>query len=325
MIALASSFFTGVIGIHPIFGAFLAGLICPHEGGFAIKVTEKIEDLVSGLLLPLYFALSGLATNLGLLSDGITWAYVVAVIIVAFCGKFAGGTIGARLNGLVWRESFTIGVLMSCKGLVELIVLNIGLQAKILSTRTFTIFVIMALVTTFATTPLTSLLYPPWYQRKLEAWKRGEIDWNTGMPTSDRAAEAGGVEAEKAESAQVKKLLVYLRLDTMPTILALVGLFGDRAEITSREHHSFAEQEGLDASMVLPPRSVQVHGVRMVELNERGSTVMKVSEVDEYTAFDPVLNAFRVLGQMFNLAVSGEVCPRPVRHNVLHSLTLIIW
>jgi hypothetical protein len=214
---------------------------------------------------------------------------------------------------------------MSCKGLVELIVLNIGLQAKILSTRTFTIFVIMALVTTFATTPLTSLLYPPWYQRKLEAWKRGEIDWNTGMPTSDRAAEAGGVEAEKAESAQVKKLLVYLRLDTMPTILALVGLFGDRAEITSREHHSFAEQEGLDASMVLPPRSVQVHGVRMVELNERGSTVMKVSEVDEYTAFDPVLNAFRVLGQMFNLAVSGEVCPRPVRHNVLHSLTLIIW
>jgi hypothetical protein len=142
------------------------------------------------------------------------------------------------------------------------------------------------------------------------------------MPTSDRAAEIGGVEAEKAESAPVKKLLVYLRLDTMPTILALVGLFGDRAEITSREHPSFAEQEGLDASIVLPPRSVQVHGVRMVELNERGSTVMKVSEVDEYTAFDPVLNAFRVLGQMFNLAVSGEVCFEYLRVVVLDDLTL---
>jgi hypothetical protein len=317
MIALASSFFTGVIGIHPIFGAFLAGLICPHEGGFAIKVTEKIEDLVSGLLLPLYFALSGLATNLGLLSDGITWAYVVAVIFVAFFGKFAGGTIGARMNGLVWRESFTIGVLMSCKGLVELIVLNIGLQARILSTRTFTIFVIMALVTTFSTTPLTSLLYPPWYQRKLEAWKRGEIDWDTGKPTSDGVVGTASFEAEKAESAPVKKLLVYLRLDTMPTVLALVSLFGDRAEITSREHPSLVGQEDLDASIVLPSRSVQVHGVRMVELNERGSTVMKVSEVEEYTVFDPVLNAFRVLGQMFNLAVSGEVCLKSLQEQCL--------
>lgn len=137
LIALTSSFFTGVIGVHPIFGAFLAGLICPHDGGFAIKVTEKIEDLVSALFLPLYFALSGLSTNLGLLDDGITWAYVIGVIAVAFCAKFTGGALAARLNGLVWRESFTIGVLMSCKGLVELIVLNIGLQAKILSTRTF--------------------------------------------------------------------------------------------------------------------------------------------------------------------------------------------
>lgn len=136
LMALTSSFFTGVIGVHPIFGAFMAGLICPHEGGFAIKVTEKIEDLVSALFLPLYFALSGLSTNLGLLDTGITWAYVIGVICVAFLAKFIGCTVAARLNGLVWRESFTIGALMSCKGLVELIVLNIGLQAKILSQRT---------------------------------------------------------------------------------------------------------------------------------------------------------------------------------------------
>lgn len=113
----------GIIGVHPIFGAFLAGLICPHEGGFAIKLTEKIEDLVSVLFLPLYFALSGLSTNLGLLNDGITWAYVIGVIAVAFAGKIIGGTLAAKLNRLEWRESFTIGCLMSCKGLVELIVL----------------------------------------------------------------------------------------------------------------------------------------------------------------------------------------------------------
>lgn len=109
--------------MHPIFGAFLAGLICPHEGGFAIKLTEKIEDLISVLFLPLYFALSGLSTDLGLLDDGMTWAYVFGVIAIAFSGKIIGGTLAARLSKLEWRESFTIGVLMSCKGLVELIVL----------------------------------------------------------------------------------------------------------------------------------------------------------------------------------------------------------
>ena len=86
-------------------------------------MTEKIEDLVTVLLLPLYFALSGLSTDLGLLNDGITWGYVVGVIVVAFSGKIIGGTLAAKAMKLVWRESFSIGVLMSCKGLVELIVL----------------------------------------------------------------------------------------------------------------------------------------------------------------------------------------------------------
>ena len=98
-------------------------MICPHDGGFAIHLTEKIEDLVATLFLPLYFAYSGLSTNLGLLNDGITWAYVIGVTAVAFGGKIIGGTLAARACKLVWRESFTIGCLMSCKGLVELIVL----------------------------------------------------------------------------------------------------------------------------------------------------------------------------------------------------------
>jgi Kef-type K+ transport system membrane component KefB len=101
----------------------LVGIICPHEGGFAVKVTEKIEDLVSVVFLPLYFALSGLSTNLGLLNDGKAWGYVIGVLAVAFGGKIIGGTLAARANKLLWRESLTIGALMSCKGLVELIVL----------------------------------------------------------------------------------------------------------------------------------------------------------------------------------------------------------
>jgi Kef-type K+ transport system membrane component KefB len=123
LLTLTSAWFTGIVGIHPIFGAFLVGLICPHDGGFAIKMTEKIEDLISVLFLPLYFALSGLSTNLGLLNDGITWGYVIGIIIIAFSGKIIGGTLAAKLCGMLWRESATVGVLMSCKGLVELIVL----------------------------------------------------------------------------------------------------------------------------------------------------------------------------------------------------------
>jgi Kef-type K+ transport system membrane component KefB len=135
MCALASSFFTQVIGVHAIFGGFLIGLLCPHEGGFAIKLTEKIEDLVTAIFLPLYFTLSGLQTDLGLLDSAITWGYVVAVILIAFVAKVAGGTLASRVCGLLWRESFTIGVLMSCKGLVELIVLvsQVKLQTVIFS------------------------------------------------------------------------------------------------------------------------------------------------------------------------------------------------
>lgn len=123
LIVLASAFFTQVIGVQAIFGGFLIGLLCPHEGGFAVKLTEKIEDLVATLFLPLYFTLSGLSTNLGLLDSGVVWAYVVGIIAIAFSAKVVGGALASRLFGMLWRESFAIGVLMSCKGLVELIVL----------------------------------------------------------------------------------------------------------------------------------------------------------------------------------------------------------
>jgi Kef-type K+ transport system membrane component KefB len=310
LIALASSFFTGVIGIHPIFGAFMAGLICPHEGGFAIKVTEKIEDLISALFLPLYFALSGLSTNLGLLDNAITWGYVIGVLAVAFVGKFVGASVAARANGVVWRESFTIGALMSCKGLVELIVLNIGLQAKILSQRTFTIFVVMALITTFITTPLTMALYPPWYQKKLEAWKKGLIDWDTGNPINPDD-DASSVVAAKLETSKVKTLLVHLRLDNMPTLMTFVSLLAaptKSGDATARQHPMLAgKSASVDESLKTPNRPLEVHGVRMIELTDRDSSVMSVSDVEEFHWKDPIINTFRNFGRLYNLSVSGEV------------------
>lgn len=311
LIALTSSFFTGVIGVHPIFGAFMAGLICPHEGGFAIKLTEKIEDLVSALFLPLYFALSGLSTDLGLLNNGITWAYVFGVIAVAFFAKVIGGSGAARLNGRVWRECFTIGALMSCKGLVELIVLNIGLQAKILSTRTFTIFVLMALVTTFATTPLVSALYPPAYQRKLERWRNGEIDWNTGRPVGETSDDDAAYTSEGLLKGQVvyfNKMLFHLRLDNMPSLLALIAMLGRANEACLDIKRRSPD---VPASQKRPWGSTEMHGVRLLELTERDSSVMKVSEADEYSTLDPIVNTFRALGRLHGVPVSGEVIVVP--------------
>ncbi|KAG9245604.1 Sodium/hydrogen exchanger family-domain-containing protein [Calycina marina] len=340
VLVLFSAFFTAIIGVHPIFGAFVIGLICPHEGGFAIKLTEKIEDLVTVLFLPLYFAYSGLSTNIGLLNDAITWAYVIGIIAVAFAGKIVGGTLAAKSCKLFWRESFTIGVLMSCKGLVELIVLNIGLQAKILSTRTFTMFVVMALITTFATTPLVSFLYPPWYQKKLQSWKNGETDWDGNHIALEAVNdETSETSLEKLQTAQVQKLLVYLRLDSLPSLFTFINLMsGDRPIAKTKVHRNKSTLDSVpengEAPDDVPKRPLEVHGLRILELTDRTSSVMKVSE-GEYSYQDPVVNAFRTFAQLNNVAVSGavSVVPEDSYTEVLNShsseyssdLVLIPW
>ncbi|KAE8155263.1 Sodium/hydrogen exchanger family-domain-containing protein [Aspergillus avenaceus] len=321
--ALASAFFTQVIGVHAIFGGFLIGLLCPHEGGFAIKLTEKIEDLVAALFLPLYFTLSGLQTNLGLLDSGMVWGYVIAVIAIAFFAKVIGGAMASRFCGLLWRESFAIGVLMSCKGLVELIVLNIGLQANILSTRTFTIFVVMALVTTFATTPLTTYLYPKWYQIKVERWRRGEIDWDGNPVQPGSRNDSMAVAKEELQANAVRKLLVYLRLDGLSSICTLAALLGpsrfarppvpklhpDRQKAQSMSPEPATEE--LAGTEVEESPALQVHGVRLMELTDRDSSVMKVSEIDEYTLWDPVVNTFRAFGQWHDMSIMAGVSVVP--------------
>ncbi|KAL2785051.1 Sodium/hydrogen exchanger family-domain-containing protein [Aspergillus keveii] len=318
MCALASSFFTQVIGVHAIFGGFLIGLLCPHEGGFAIKLTEKIEDLVTAIFLPLYFTLSGLQTDLGLLDSAITWGYVVAVILIAFVAKVAGGTLASRVCGLLWRESFTIGVLMSCKGLVELIVLNIGLQAEILSHRTFTIFVVMALVTTFATTPLTTLLYPKWYQDKVDRWRRGEIDWDSNPVQNSERSDSVAAAKEHLQSNKIRRLLVYLRLDGLSTICTLAALLGPNQPPTPKVHpektpEGRTAEQGAEESAVNEEEdtSLKVHGIRLMELTDRDSSVMKVSEVDEQSLWDPVINTFRAFGQWHNISIMAGVSVVP--------------
>ncbi len=157
---LLSALTTEAIGIHAIFGAFLFGALIPHDSRIAREMIHKLEDLVTTLLLPAYFAFTGMRTQIGLVAGWEQWLVCLAIIVVATLGKF-GGTLGAaRVMGVGWRDSASLGILMNTRGLMELIVLNIGLDLKVISPTLFAMMVLMALVTTVATSPILYLLIP---------------------------------------------------------------------------------------------------------------------------------------------------------------------
>jgi len=159
LLLLACSGATELIGIHALFGAFLFGVATPKKNGFAGALAERLETVAVVLLLPLFFAFSGLRTQLGLLNDAADWGVTLAIIALATLGKFGGSAVAARLTGVPWREASAIGVLMNTRGLVELVVLNIGFDLGVISSTVFTMLVVMALVTTFATSPIIRRIY----------------------------------------------------------------------------------------------------------------------------------------------------------------------
>ena len=157
-VMLVSAYVTEVIGIHALFGAFMAGISMPSSLSFRRVVTEKVEHLSMAILLPLFFAFSGLRTQIGLLNDLHSWGVCGIVIVTAIVGKFGGSFLAARFLGQSWRDSLSLGALMNTRGLVELIVLNIGYDLGILTPEIFAMLVIMALVTTFMTGPVLDLI-----------------------------------------------------------------------------------------------------------------------------------------------------------------------
>jgi Kef-type K+ transport system membrane component KefB len=158
LLLLLSALMTEHIGIHALFGAFLLGAILPREGGLSQAIAERVEDFVVVLLLPLFFAFSGLRTQIGLLGSAEDWWICGLIVLVACVGKFGGSTLAARWTGMRWREASALGVLMNTRGLMELIVLNIGLDLGVISPTVFTMMVLMALVTTVMTSPLVAFL-----------------------------------------------------------------------------------------------------------------------------------------------------------------------
>jgi Kef-type K+ transport system membrane component KefB len=155
---LVCALITETIGIHALFGAFIAGVVMPSAVDFRVFLKEKIESFSAAALLPLFFAFTGLRTQISLLNDWQSWALCGVIILVAIAGKLVGSMLMSRWTGMSWSHSFAIGALMNTRGLVELVVLNIGYDLGILSGRIFAMMVLMALVTTFMTGPLLSLV-----------------------------------------------------------------------------------------------------------------------------------------------------------------------
>lgn len=155
---LISCYTTEVIGIHALFGAFMAGVIMPPNMNFRNMFIEKVEDVSLILLLPLFFVVTGLKTQIPLLNDAESWKLCGIIIAVAVAGKFLGSSLSARFVGQNWRESVIIGALMNTRGLMELVVLKIGLELGVLTDAMYTMFVIMALVTTAMTGPVLDLI-----------------------------------------------------------------------------------------------------------------------------------------------------------------------
>jgi Kef-type K+ transport system membrane component KefB len=234
---LAAGFVTDTIGIHALFGAFVMGVLVPKEGPFAGALVEKVEDLVSGLFLPLYFVSSGLKTDVATISGAQSWGLLVLVIFTACIGKIVG-TVGVSLCCKVpFKDALTLGFLMNTKGLVELIVLNIGKDRGVLNDQTFAIMVLMALFTTFITTPLVVAIYKP--AKKLA---RAEYRHRT-------------IESNDPKS-QLRTLACFHSSTNVPSLINLVE--------ASRGGTS-KKKEGLC-----------VYAMHLMELSERSSAILMI-------------------------------------------------
>lgn len=243
---LGSALTAEAIGIHALFGAFLFGAVVPREGDAVGALIPKIEDLVVVVLLPIFFAITGLRTRIGLVDTPELWGWAAIVTTVATVGKFLGSAVPARLMGVSTRESATLGALMNTRGLMELIILNIGLDLGVLSPLLFSMMVMMAVTTTFITTPVVRLLFPP--ERVLA--EREEA----------RSGSLGGV------------LAAVSHPESVPGIARIVAALcaGSRAPAWALRLIPLADRASLFPEMERPEEPTEDDAARALALEARG-------------------------------------------------------
>ncbi|KAI7740179.1 hypothetical protein M8C21_013484 [Ambrosia artemisiifolia] len=270
---LAASFVTDTIGIHALFGAFVVGVLIPKEGAFGVALVEKVEDLVSGLFLPLYFVSSGLKTNVASIKGARSWGLFLLVIFTACFGKIAGSVGVCLVCKMPFMEALAIGLLMNTKGLVEIIVLNIGKDRGVLNDETFAIMVLMALVTTFITTPLVVAVYKPAKIPSNSEYKHRTLD-GRGSSTSP-----------------FRMLLCFHSVRNIPTMINLIEVL-----------------RGTGKKEVL-----LVHAMHLMELSERSSAILMVHKArknglpfwkkDTNSGSDQIVVAFEAFQQLSRVTI----------------------
>src|SRR5438094_19399 len=288
---LLSAIATDRIGIHAIFGAFLFGAVMPQRSEFIRELVGKLEDFVAVFLLPLFFAYTGLRTQIGLIGgDGKLWLFCGLILFIAVLGKWGGSTAAAKAVGLHWRESLAVGILMNTRGLTELIILNIGLDLGVIPPTLFAMLVIMALVTTFMTTPLLSLVYPRAEQERMVAEETGDEEdegqrkWRVLIPIGSAAEghELVHTALRLARDHEEDTELVLLRPVRLP------GASGARVKLVGRAEdddaaHKLSERaaqayESTGVWTVAAPVAGDVHGRLVEEAKEADLVVMGVSD-----------------------------------------------
>jgi Kef-type K+ transport system membrane component KefB/nucleotide-binding universal stress UspA family protein len=209
LLVLASAWTTEWLGIHALFGAFVFGAVMPKDRGLVHDIGAKLEDFTVVFLLPLFFANAGLRTSLGLIDNPEMWGFFGLIMLVAVAGKFGGSTLSARITGLSWREASALGVLMNTRGLMELVILTIGLEIGVISPALFTMMVMMALVTTAMTTPVLQWLYPLHELRNAEAEASEPDEFTVVVPVSLPSSGPGLLQVARALVPEGRTPRVY--------------------------------------------------------------------------------------------------------------------
>lgn len=255
---LLSAFVTEVIGIHAFFGAFVAGVVMPPNLQFKKVFSDKIEDVSLVLLLPLFFVFTGLRTQIGLLNSPSLWMTCLVVCGVAIGGKFFGGMLSARFTGHSWKESVMVGVLMNTRGLIELVVLNIGYDLKILSPEIFAIMIIMAISTTLLTSPI--LDFVEWiYDRQ---WKK-KIQTSTSHD-------------------EYYRVLISFGPPRMGVVLLRIAeklIFGEKSQSTISALHITPDAEiNLQDSLLFEKEGFRPVRAEATQLNVKLNTIYKITD-----------------------------------------------
>eukprot|EP01038_Epipyxis_sp_PR26KG_P007886 gene7886-10702_t len=308
MLVFMCSWTTALLGVHSIFGAFLFGLIVPRNSHLFKECNERIEELVVTFTLPLYFALSGLKTDVTQIETRQEGAMVVLVCVIATVGKFIGAGGTALLGGMTLRESSVVAVLMNTRGLVELIVLNLGVSAGVLNTRTFSVMVIMCLFTTFLTCPLIELIYPK-HMRTLN------VDDIKKKANNEVLTDEEALHQPYPEFSNLSKSLsLVMTIDTLQQLEGMIKLL-----------RFFVPQTESSALSVTAIKFIEPTNSKMDEflgLNEDGKVLLVQEEMTDYAGallameYDPTMKNPELMPlSMFCNAMSCPVSAYRVQGN----------